>query len=180
MLFLSLLLFPAHAETPQGWFIAGSQPKVFQADVVDEARDGGKAARFRSIEGKKVKGFGTLMQTMRATDYAGNRVQMTAWVKSDDVEGWAGLWMRVDGSGEGALAFDNMSERAIVGDTDWTRYSVVLDVAPDATQIAYGVLVSEEGTVWLDDVKFDVVSEKVPVTGQQTNRYEPENASFED
>ncbi|MFK7931439.1 MAG: hypothetical protein AB8H79_24890 [Myxococcota bacterium] len=182
MLFLSLLLAPAPAlaETPEGWFIAGSDRTAYESDVVDESRDGGKSARLRTVEGKRNKGFGTLMQTMKPTGYAGNRVQMTAWIKSDGVKDWAGMWLRVDGPGKGHSAFDNMGDRRIVGDTEWTRYSIVLDVDPGATNIAYGVLLSDGGTVWMDDVEFDVVDESVPVTAETQTRYEPENPSFEE
>jgi hypothetical protein len=62
-----------------------------------------------------IEGFGTLMQDFRANEYVGKRVRFSAFVKSQDLESWAGLWMRVD-QGEGAtpqvLAFDNMVDAA--------------------------------------------------------------------
>jgi hypothetical protein len=55
------------------------------------------------VKAKKpaIDGFGTLMQDFRAKQYVGKRVRFSAFVKSENVEGWAGLWMRVD-KGEGA------------------------------------------------------------------------------
>ena len=46
-------------------------------------------------------------------------------VKSQDVVGWAGLWMRVD-QGKDAVAFDNMQDRSIKGTTDWRHDDVIL------------------------------------------------------
>jgi hypothetical protein len=48
-------------------------------------------------------------------------------MKSEEVTGWAGLWMRVD-KGKEVVAIDNMQGRAIKGTTSWQRYEVVLDV----------------------------------------------------
>jgi hypothetical protein len=47
------------------------------------------------------------------------------------VTGWAGLWLRVDGS-NGMLVLDNVEDRALHGTTDWTQASIVLDVAEQA------------------------------------------------
>jgi hypothetical protein len=53
--------------------------------------------------------------------------------------------MRVDGPPKGraadTLAFDNMHGRTIQESTDWARVSGVLDVAPEAQAIGFGVLV---------------------------------------
>ena len=88
---------------------------------------------------------------------------MSAYVKTEDVSKWAGLWMRVDGP-TGIVSFDNMSNRAIVGDTDWTRYEIVLDVPEDATHIGFGILLHEEGQVWVDGFTFEAVGQDVPIT----------------
>lgn len=53
--------------------------------------------------------------------------------------------------------------RQIKGTTDWTRYEIVLDVAQEATALSFGIL-TVGGTVWLDDVAFEVVDASVPTT----------------
>jgi hypothetical protein len=63
------------------------------------------------------------------------------------------------------LAFDNMQDRPITGTKDWTRYEVVVDVAPEATDIAFGALLSGSGHLWIDDLAFEIVGPKVPTTG---------------
>ena len=43
------------------------------------------------------RGFGTLMQSIQASEYAGKRIRLRAWVRSDSVTtAGAGLWMRID------------------------------------------------------------------------------------
>lgn len=85
-------------------------------------------------------------------------------MKSEDVKAWAGLWMRADKESS-VLAFDNMQERAIKGTTGWQKYAVVLEVEEEATGIAFGVLLSGPGRVWLSGTKLEVVSSDIPTTG---------------
>ena len=71
---------------------------------------------------------------------------------------WAGLWMRVDVDSR-PVAFDNMGKRPVKGRTDWKQYSVVLDVPNDATNINFGFLIAGEGTLWGDELNFEVIGD---------------------
>src|ERR1051325_8573137 len=105
---LALVLLPAvaAAEVPTGWFLAGSDPKAYVAERdVNTKRDGKVSARLASTGPSK--GFGTLMQSFDAGEYRGKRLKLSAWVKSKDVEDWAGMWMRVDLADKKQGAFDN-------------------------------------------------------------------------
>lgn len=77
------------------------------------------------------------------------------------------LWLRVDGP-KGSLAFDNMQTRSIKGTTAWQNYEVVLDVAAEAKGIAFGILMSGTGSVWINSVKMDVVGTNIPTTEVRT------------
>jgi hypothetical protein len=155
---------------PNGWIKAGSHPAEYEMGTDTSTHHGGRASGYVKALTKDLHGFGTLMQTAEPGQYLGKRVRLSAFVKSEKVSDWAGVWMRVDGSAEGnqpkVLAFDNMQSRPIKGSTDWTRVEIVLDVPSDAKDIAFGILLSRDGEVWLDDLKFEVVPTNVPVTGQ--------------
>ena len=59
------------------------------------------------------------MQTVPAAPHHGTRLRLTAYVKTQGVDDWAALWMRVDSADEAKpLAFDNMADRPINGTTD--------------------------------------------------------------
>jgi len=113
------------------------------------------------------KDFATILNSFDAKIYLNKRIQYTAYVKSKNVTGWAGLWMRVDAADpmhNRSLAFDNMQGRAIKGTTDWTKYSVVLDVSREANEVYYGVLLADHGQIWIDSINLKVVGDSVPVT----------------
>lgn len=71
-----------------------------------------------------------------------------------------------------------MEDRALRGTTDWTECVVVLDVGARASNIAFGVLLSGTGTVWIDRMKFEAVDDSVPVTSAARSRDEPRNLDF--
>jgi hypothetical protein len=182
---LALLTGSAFAqETPKGWFKAGSKPGDYVMTVDHETVHGGKASALVKSTTAKPAGFGTLMQTFKADQFLGKRVRFTGYVRSQDVNDWAGLWMRVDGPRGEPLAFDNMQKRAIKGTSDWTKCEIVLDVPQSAQQIAFGMLLTGKGSVWMDDLSFETVSTHVPTTGESmsndSNNATYVNLDFED
>jgi hypothetical protein len=165
------LLFVAaalRAGAPAGWQLAGGNPKNYETGLDSKVTIAGQPSAYLRSTGaapEAKQNFGTLMQGFEVTQqYAGRRVRFSAFVKSDSVAGWSGLWMRVDGKDKPGLSFDNMQNRVIQGTSDWRRYEVVLDVPEDATAIAFGILLSKSGTVWMSGVTFEVVGANVPVT----------------
>jgi hypothetical protein len=144
-----------------GWHLAGSKPTNYRTGV-EEPREGLPSAYLASLSHSD--GFGTLMKSISAVNYAGKRVRFRGWVKSEDVDDWAGLWMRVD-TGRKTMNFDNMEDRRITKTTRWQSYDVVLDVPSDATNISFGILLSGDGEVWLKNWSLDVVSADTHTTG---------------
>jgi hypothetical protein len=168
------------AAAPNGWFVAGDNPKAYESGIDTQATYDGHPSAFLKAKMPGVEGFGTLMQDFRADHYLGKRVRFSAFVKTEGAQDWAGLWMRVD-KGSKQLAFDNMQGRSIKGTTDWKKYDVVLDVPQEATGIFFGVLLSGSGTVWLSEAKFETVAPSVPTTGTDAGPKadEPRNLGFE-
>jgi hypothetical protein len=176
----------AWATVPQGWYLAGNKPMDYESGVDVQTMHNGHPSAY--LKGKKpeIDGFGTLMQDFRADQYVGKRLRFSAFVKSEGLENWAGLWMRVDKSTGGApqmLAFDNMQDRPIKGMADWQNYAVVLDVPEGATGIFFGVVVNGSGSVWMSNLKIEPVGTDVPTTSKMgasaTRPDAPQNLNFE-
>ncbi|MCG8351788.1 MAG: hypothetical protein MI924_28810 [Chloroflexales bacterium] len=165
------------AQLPWGWFASGSHPAKYEIGV--ERTVTYESARSASIRAREApEGFGTLMQEFRANAYRNKRLRLSAMLRSTDVAGWAGLWMRVTGPGDKMLSFDNMQSRPIIGTTDWTPYTVVLDVPQDSEKIAFGMLLSGAGQVWVTKLNIETVDCDVPTTDQQTLPDHPVNLDF--
>lgn len=179
VLLLTALVLVAQATLPRGWLLAGTKPSEYEVGVDVDQMYQGHATAFLKSKTLSADGFGTLMQSIKAEQYLGQKVRLSGLVKSEEVLGWAGLWVRVDKE-KSAVAFDNMENRSIKGTTGWQRYDVVLDVPKDATAISFGILLAGSGVVWLNGTKFDVVDADVPVTnsGEKVLPEKPINLDF--
>jgi hypothetical protein len=147
----------------KGWFLTGSNPQNYEMGTEKNPERNSTVAFLKSKEDKK--GFGTIMQSFSANNYLGKRIKLTGYIKSSDVNDWAGMWLRIDGDKNKMLGFDNMQKRPIKGNREWKQYSIVLDVPNGSQFINYGVLLAGGGSVWIDDFKFEVVGNEVETTG---------------
>jgi len=177
--FVSIAL--AGEPLPKDWMAGNTQD--YDHGVDREIVKEGDASAFIRSRTSTPENFGTIVQSFGAGKYVGKRVRMSAFVKAEKIEGWAGLWMRVDGEGKDniSLSFDNMQSRPIKGTRDWEEYQIVLDVPDQSKSITFGILLDGSGQAWLDDFKFAVVGKDVPVTGRTRHEFsqEPLDLGFE-
>src|SRR5262249_32142320 len=99
---------------PKGWSKAGSDPGDYNVGLDEDEPFHGKQACFIKAC-QSPRGFGTLMQMIKADTFLGKRVRLTGNAKSEQVEQWAGFWMRVDGPKGEHRGLDNMQDRPITG-----------------------------------------------------------------
>jgi hypothetical protein len=170
---------------PREWFAAGSDPKHYRMGP-DQAvqREDEPSLTIQSLPaaGETLDScpqcFGTYMRAESAAPWREKKVRFSAFVRSRGVARWAGLWLRVDGPADAngraeMLAFDNMHGRPITGDTDWTRYEIVLPVDEEATNLAYGLLLNGAGKAWMDGAMLEEVGEDVATTETKSGSCDP-------
>ncbi len=168
----------------KGWFLSGSNPFNYEMGVDYEVVHQGKASGY--LKSKTVSDsseFATMMQTFKANQFVGKRIKLSCFMCTEDVETDAGMWMRVDDTMGEVLQFDNMSNRPIKGTTNWSHYSIILDVPDQSAVISFGIILSGQGTVWADQFTFEEVDESVSTTNLEVYGElleEPVNLSFEE
>jgi hypothetical protein len=121
--------------------------------------------------------FGSLGQVISAETYWGKRLRLSGYIKTNQVEGWAGMWMNIADSGNQLLVLDNMQNRPIMGASDWREYEIVLDIPENGAVIGFGALLQGKGEIWWDDVKLEIVGPDVPTT--HPYQQQPLNLDFE-
>jgi hypothetical protein len=148
------------------WQRAGTNPQGYEM-TPDESRSycDKPGAHLRSLAGATSDEFGTYMDVISAAAYRGKRVRLRGVVETSNVTGSAGFWLRVDDANKKMLALDNMGKRRLEGTRAPSEQSVVLDVANEANELAFGVLLSGGGEVWIEKVVIEVVGNDVPTTG---------------
>jgi beta-lactamase regulating signal transducer with metallopeptidase domain len=153
---------------PEGWRrIPYGNESVFEVgmDPAQPFRGYATTGYVRALAAGEKLDFSGFAQACLADDYRGQRVRFSAWMKTEDVRGAAGIWLRVDGEKRHGLQFDNMSNRPVRGTTAWTQYSVVLDVPAEAVSLNYGFSVTEgTGQAWFSKPRLEVVGPEVAST----------------
>ena len=139
---------PPVGGAPAGWGVNPPGSVVIDSAVV---HGGKQSARLDRAEGAA----GPFSGFVRGgpVNFAGQRLEIRAFLKTKDVTGYVGLWLREDGDGRPGLQFNNMQDRQLKGTNDWAEYSFVLPLNPEATSLSYGVFVVGTGTVWADDMQ---------------------------
>lgn len=171
----------------KGWELSGSHPFNYEIGMDREVFHKGKASGYiKSVTAgsqDELGEFGTMMQQFKADKYIGKRLKFSGFLKSKSVDSFCGFWMRIDDKLEDVLQFDNMSNRPINGDSEWNHYAIVLDVPENSAIISFGVLLSGNGKVWIDELKFEEVDDNTPTTNIDFHVEvldEPTNLSFEE
>lgn len=127
---------PPKGQMPGGWG-TGPLGTVFADDKV--VHSGHSAVRIeRSVD--SANDFSALSKSI-TVDFAGDTVELRGFLKTENVSGFAGLWLREDGDISG-LPFDNMQDRHVAGTIGWTEFSVKLPLHPEARSLVFGALLS--------------------------------------
>ena len=140
--------------TLPGWF--GNADGASGYRIVHAGRDGERGSRYARLEwteSAEPAPFGTVLQSLDATELRNRRVRLTARVRL--VEGapkHLGMWLRVDRPGGARGFFDNMADRPIYG-AKWAVYAIEGDVAADAQRVTFGVLLEGKGIAEFDDIQ---------------------------
>ena len=129
---------------PDDWFQWGK----YDLSISTEGHSGKCAGKITAVESDL--DFGSIAYRIPAK-YVGSTIKLEGFMKIKDVtDGFAGLLMRIDGSGA-SLAFDNMKSRQIQGTKDWTKYVLELPFPKDAEQIYVAGILVGKGEAWFDD-----------------------------
>lgn len=131
---------------PAGWTFGPPAPRW---DTT--APHGGRASARIDRDSTSSRDFSAFSRSLPA-DFAGDTLEIRGWIRTANVQGFAGFWLREDASG-GHVQFDNMEERGLTGTTPWTEYRVALPLDRRARTIVYGALLVGTGSAWVDDVR---------------------------
>lgn len=171
-------------EKVKGWILSGSHPFNYEIGTDRRNIHQGKASGYLKSKTVQEPGeFATMMQEFKADKFRGERIMLSGFIQTKNVQQFTGLWMRIDSASDEILQFDNMNNRPIIGNNNWNRYSIVLDVPENSAIISFGILLTGKGEVWLDGLSFEVVDKNTPTTNFSVETIlldEPTNLSFEE
>src|SRR5690606_31968926 len=151
---------------PKGWTRSGRSPKYYRLGVDREHGAAWIESKPELFSEISTEDHCTLMQSVDASDFRGKRMQLSASLGADGVDGGVTLWCRVDGP-LGSLRFENLeryeSDGPLTGDVDWTQRRIVLDIPQEATTLNYGFYLKGRGKGWSKDFALGEVDASIPV-----------------
>jgi len=147
---------------PPGWSGTAGTPGI--GLTITDVRSGSNAAYLSNAFQINFGSF-RIVQSVRADNYRGKRLRLSAWVRPRNIGSVAssGIFLRVDGPGI-TLGLDDMTRRPVYGLGDWRQVAVVLDVPERAVGISFGALFQASNTLLVDDMRLEVVSTTVEST----------------
>jgi hypothetical protein len=142
---------------PHGWFNSVGYVS-FASDRyrIRTARRGRGACIILSSPDATLDQFGSVMQRFPAAFLAGQTVQLDGELKTENVTGWAGMWIRADGETVPNLVFDNMHRRGPRGTEAWARYSLEVKLPQETRWLNIGLVLNGPGALWADDLHLRV------------------------
>jgi hypothetical protein len=97
---------------------------------------------------------------------------MSTFRRCRDVTQRAGLRIRAEDAHGGVIVFRSSASPSpaaehpsyVRGDGNWTETDMTVEVPSSSVALFYGVQLLGAGSVWIDDVRFDVVGDVDPST----------------
>jgi hypothetical protein len=155
------------------WRRGGENGWAYEVGV-GEGFENAEEAYLKSIN-PLPQGAGAMQLQINLTPHRGKRVRFSADLRTEDVEGRAGLWMMIRDERGIAISEDEMRDRPITGTQERRRYEIVLDVPQEAQYAIVGAQLEGEGRIWVAGARVEVVDKTVATTGSPP----PYNLNFE-
>jgi len=132
---------------PDGWF-ANPPGTVFNDDkIVHSGQWSVRIERNAQSTGE----FSVIGRSI-SREFSGKSIEMRGFLRTEDVTGYTGLWMRQDNGSE-MLALENMQSQQLKGTHDWAEYKITLPINPETRSLVFGFLMGGTGKAWADDLQ---------------------------
>jgi hypothetical protein len=156
-LIFSLNCFASNPEDISTW--GHMEGKVKSANINDYAFHVANGEAHLAYQGEAgLKSFGAAGTDFDAAPFIGKKLKFSAEIKSQNSE-YSSIWLRVNDS-EKVIAFDNATDRSLIGTKDWTHFQVVLPVNPGAEHIYAGLIQGAKGAMSARNISFSITEEE--------------------
>ncbi|MEM1081387.1 MAG: S41 family peptidase [Pseudomonadota bacterium] len=129
-----------------GWQVLAQDLTVELDHSVTE--DGGHALK---ISSSGSDGTALVQQVIELGDAGFGGATLRGRIRTRNVVPSATLVAMLDGA-EGSLFIDDMSDRVVLGDTDWQEYTLYIPASTQAIRLTVGALMIGQGAAWFDDL----------------------------
>lgn len=137
---------------PVGWDLSYYKKNTYTIKLDSLIKTQGKYSVSISSDGKAILGNAIVQSIQQKLN--GRMLSLVGSIRTKDVsDGWAGLWLRVDGI-DTELAYDMMENQGLKGSQDWKEYIIQVPYdRANAKGIHFGALLTGKGKIWVDSLR---------------------------
>ncbi|MGC9942738.1 MAG: sigma-70 family RNA polymerase sigma factor [Verrucomicrobiota bacterium] len=109
----------------------------------------------------------TLCVVAPGSPLLGKHISVTGWLKTSNVQKWASAFVLIftkDFRSKGWSRVDDMSDRPILGTSDWQQVKFVTDVPDQPCVIYFGPDLYGPGELWGDNFQISLADPDAPIT----------------
>lgn len=141
-----------HLGIPEGWDLTYSKRNTYDIVLDSVIKADGKYSVSIAAANRPVAGNAIIFSSKK--NFNGKVLSLVGSIKTENVaEGWAGLWIRVDGTAT-ELAYDMMESQGLKGTNDWKEYLIQVPYDQvNAKSINFGAMLFGKGKIWVDKLK---------------------------
>jgi hypothetical protein len=141
---------------PASWSVDG----IGTVYLLDESvhRNGKYSLKIGFKDGANKEGYSGTMQRLSTSNFAGKRVEISAYLRRTSEASKVGIWALVSGQSKKRLVYINSYEQPLAKGSTWSLHKFELNVPREAISLALGAAIHEsDGEMWVDDVSIRVV-----------------------
>ncbi len=159
--------------TPKGWRFntRGGEVKVEK----EQAQSGQVCL---TMAGSDAQGFAVLINSLAGEAYQGKTLVLKGKIKTLDVAPYATFFLRADNKEGNDLAFQNMAGKWPKGTTDWTDYSLEMELPEETAMIVFGPLLVGSGKAWFDSLSIEIDGKPIKQIRPEPVLPSPENLAW--
>ena len=134
-------------DSPGGWF-ANPPGTIFNDDKI--IHSGQWSVRIE--RNAQSNGDFSVIGRPISWEFSGKSLEMRGFLRTENVTGYAGLWMRQD-NGPEMLLLENMQGQQLKGTHDRAEYKIMLPVHAETRSLVFGFIMGGTGKAWADDLQ---------------------------
>lgn len=87
------------------------------------------------------------------------RIVISAYIKTKDLKGNAGLWCQIWDINNEQIGFANLEQQGTIisGTNEWKKYSLTLTINSNCKKLLLGGYIQGNGTIWYDDFSINEI-----------------------
>lgn len=143
------------------WFKGGTNQDDYTVGIDNTtSRNSNSVYTIKSFV-KEARGFGTYVSEMPATRFAGKKLRMTGYVKTNEAKTLGGFLIITDGSFPASdkmkVTNNDDDKKQTIWSPEWIKTELEVEIPADAINIQYGVLLEGNGQIWFDEISFEII-----------------------